>query len=74
MFLREAMFKADCDRCGVRFDPVKGGICTSCRMALCAEHLHGSFVQRLRVDLLGREAICPVCRTKGAVPHAGAAR
>ena len=74
MFLREGMFLADCDRCGVRFDPVRGGVCASCRMALCDEHLHGSLVQRLRVTLLGRESVCPVCREKGMATHASAAR
>ena len=76
MFLREGMFKADCDRCGARFDPVKGGVCASCREALCGDHLHGSLVQRIRVDLLGREAICPACRARGARANAspGAAR
>ena len=74
MYLREGMFKADCDRCGLRFDPVRGGVCTSCRMALCDEHLHGSLAQRIRVDFLGREAICPVCRAKGTRPHAGTTR
>ena len=74
MFLRESMFKADCDRCGVRFDPVKGGVCTRCRMALCDEHLHGSLAQRLRVNLLGREAVCPACRERGAATGASATR
>ena len=74
MFLREGMFKADCDRCGVLFDPVKGGVCARCRMALCDEHLHGSLVQRLRVDLFGREAVCPVCREKETATRASATR
>lgn len=76
MFLREGMFKIDCDRCGVRFDPVDGGVCSRCRQALCAEHLHGSLVQRIKVNLLGREATCPACRARGAATgtSAGAAR
>ena len=74
MFLREGMFKADCDRCGARFDPVNGGFCASCRMALCDDHLHGSVVQRLKVTLFGREAVCPLCRAKGATASTGAAR
>ena len=76
VFLRESMFKADCDRCGVRFDPIEGGFCASCGEALCAAHLHGSLVQRLKVSLLGRTSVCTACRAAGAKPTvtAGVAR
>jgi hypothetical protein len=43
-------------------------------MALCDEHLHGSLVQRLRVDLFGREAVCPVCREQETATRASATR
>ena len=69
-FFREGMFKADCDVCGVRFDPVQGGVCTVCKRILCRTHLYGSLAQRLRVTLFGAPAVCIYCRVaapRGAV-------
>jgi hypothetical protein len=51
----------ECEQCGRRFDLVSGGACARCRRALCAAHLHGSWVRRLIVDL-GAEPICVQCR------------
>lgn len=57
----ETEMATECDACGRRFDIVKGGVCEACRRILCAQHLHGSFFQRLRADLTGR-AVCNDCR------------
>lgn len=58
---RESMFKADCDACGSRFTPGRGGVCQQCRRILCEYHLHGSLMQRLRVAM-GAPPICVDCR------------
>lgn len=60
--------RTECDVCGVPFDLVKGGVCERCRRVLCARHLHGSFLRRLRVDL-GAPAVCLDCRA-GLTPSA----
>ena len=65
---RETQMRTECDACGVRFDLVKGGVCTTCRRILCAAHLHGSFFRRLLVDL-GAAARCLDCRA-GWIPAA----
>jgi hypothetical protein len=54
----------ECEACDVRFDLMHGGVCERCRRVLCYRHLHGSWVQRLRVDL-GRPAVCVQCRREG---------
>ena len=64
VFFRESMFKTDCERCGVRFDPVKGGVCEQCKRILCGDHLYGSLGQRLRVQLLGATPVCIYCRAE----------
>ena len=51
----------ECEECGIRFDLVAGGACAQCRKALCARHLHGSWVRRLLVDF-GAEPVCCSCR------------
>ena len=52
----------ECDVCGRRFDLVAGGGCVRCRKALCARHLHGSWLRRLLVDF-GAQPLCVACRT-----------
>jgi len=54
----------DCDLCGVRFHLNAGGACVKCRRALCARHLHGSWLRRLLVDL-GAAPLCVECRARG---------
>ncbi len=51
----------ECEQCGVRFDLIAGGACQRCRRALCARHLHGSWLRRLLVDF-GAPVICCDCR------------
>ena len=58
---RKSDVMTECDECDVRFDVVRGGVCTACRRILCFTHLHGSWVQRLRVDL-GAQTVCVRCR------------
>jgi hypothetical protein len=60
VFSRTVM-STECEVCGVRFDLVAGGGCMRCRKSLCAQHLHGSWFQRLRVDF-GAQPICCACR------------
>ena len=66
MFFRESIFKTDCDRCGARFDPIRGGVCEQCRRILCGEHLHGTRWQRLRTQLFGGPTVCIYCRAESA--------
>jgi hypothetical protein len=51
----------ECDACGRRFDLMKGGACERCGRVLCPQHLHGSTMRRLLVDL-GAAPICVSCR------------
>ncbi|MDQ4081260.1 MAG: DUF2043 domain-containing protein [Gemmatimonadota bacterium] len=50
-----------CERCGLPFEPMKGGLCQRCDRILCPTDLHGSTVARWRAALTGR-AICVECR------------
>lgn len=61
---RNSQVSTDCDQCKGRVDLIKGGVCTKCRRILCFQHLHGSFVRRLIVDL-GASAVCVRCRASG---------
>lgn len=63
-FFRKSDVRTECDACGYRFDIVHGGVCARCRRILCYSHLHGSWIQRVRVDL-GGEAVCVDCRRQG---------
>lgn len=58
---RRSIFTIDCDTCGVRFEPGAGGVCATCQRILCPQHLHGSWVRRMMVDV-GAPAICVECR------------
>ena len=62
---RNSQVSTDCDQCRGRVDLIKGGVCTQCRRILCEQHLHGSFVRRLMVDL-GAACICVRCRAGGS--------
>gem|GEM_PF-1262933 len=60
-FLQPSRVIATCDECRARFDPVRGGVCDSCRRLLCPTHYYGSFLRRLQ-GLLGFSPLCPACR------------
>ncbi|HET6701419.1 MAG TPA: hypothetical protein VFH14_06440 [Gemmatimonadaceae bacterium] len=53
----------DCERCGLPFEPIKGGLCPRCDRILCAADLHGDIFSRWKAALTGR-AICVECRAK----------
>jgi len=61
-FLRQSTFKWQCDKCGVFFTAGKGGVCTSCKRALCDEHMYGSFFEKLKARFSGSSALCVECR------------
>jgi hypothetical protein len=68
---RRSEFRADCERCGARFEPGRGGgVCARCRRILCDAHLHGSFLQRVRVAV-GAPAVCAQCRATSGSGGAG---
>jgi hypothetical protein len=67
LFARTEM-ATECDACRVRFDLMSGGVCESCKRILCFNHLHGSWLHRLRTEFGGRY-LCVDCRHRG-----GAAR
>ena len=56
----------DCERCGLPFEPMKGGLCQRCDRILCAADLHGDILSRWRAAITGR-AICVECRAKRGV-------
>ena len=58
---RKSMWTIDCDACGARFEPGTGGVCGKCQRILCPQHLHGSWLRRMAVDL-GVAAVCVECR------------
>ena len=68
-FLRSEM-ATECDVCEARFDLMTGGACVQCRRILCATHLHGSWLRRMRVDL-GAPSVCVDCRAGRPVPDSG---
>jgi hypothetical protein len=55
----------DCERCGLPFEPLKGGLCQRCDRILCPADLHGDVLSRWRAAITGR-AICVECRAKRA--------
>jgi len=63
---RQSEFKWQCDRCGLYFNAGKGGVCRSCKRALCSAHLYGSLFDRLKSSLSGKEARCPECRQQSS--------
>ena len=64
-FFRQSAFRWQCDKCGVFFTAGKGGVCSSCKRALCDDHLYGSFFTKLAAKLAGRTAACVECRARG---------
>lgn len=66
--LRESTVAAECERCGVRFDPVSGGVCSVCRRILCDAHLNGSFLRRART-WFGAAPVCVYCAAAGPAEH-----
>ena len=62
---RRSVITADCDACGMRFEPSQGGVCARCQRILCGRHLHGgSLWRRVRVEL-GARPVCVDCRLAG---------
>ncbi len=59
---RQSDFKWQCDHCGLFFDAGKGGVCRSCKRALCGAHLYGSLLDRLKASFSGKTPMCPECR------------
>jgi hypothetical protein len=55
----------ECERCGLPFEPMKGGLCQRCDRILCATDLHGDLFSRWKAALTGR-AICVECRQSRA--------
>jgi len=63
-YLRRTDLGTECDVCHERFDLMTGGTCERCRRILCARHLHGSWLRRMRHEL-GGAAVCPRCAEEG---------
>ena len=59
-YLRRTDLGTECDACGVRIDLMTGGTCERCKRILCARHLHGSWLRRMRHEL-GGPAVCVRC-------------
>lgn len=60
----KSIFKTDCDECGDRFTPGRGGVCVGCRRILCFKDLHGSIARHALV-YFGAKSLCVACRTEG---------
>jgi hypothetical protein len=58
----KSMFRWDCDECGLRFTPGRGGVCSSCKRSLCFVHLHGSVTRHVMV-YFGAPSLCVQCRS-----------
>ena len=59
-YLRRTDLGTECDACGERIDLITGGTCERCERILCARHLHGSWLRRMRHEL-GGPAVCVRC-------------
>ena len=59
---QRSMLGTECDACGGRVDLMQGGACESCRRILCFRHLYGSWLTRLRSEVVGGEPRCVDCR------------
>ncbi|HEX9083584.1 MAG TPA: hypothetical protein VF836_02510 [Gemmatimonadaceae bacterium] len=64
-FFRQSTFSWQCDKCKIFFKAGKGGVCPSCKRALCDEHLYGSFIEKVKARLSGVRAVCVECRAAG---------
>jgi hypothetical protein len=62
---RRSEFRWECERCGIPFEPGKGGVCPVCRQTLCDRHLHGSLRTKLLVSF-GVPLKCVGCRAAEA--------
>jgi hypothetical protein len=63
MMKRSPTVYMKCERCGLPFEPIKGGLCQRCDRILCAADLHGDLLSRWKAALTGR-AICVECRQR----------
>jgi len=63
-FFRQSTFRWQCDKCGVFFTAGKGGVCAECKRALCDDHLHGSFIEKMKARFSGRAVVCVECRAR----------
>ena len=62
VLFRQSAFKWECDECGVFFGAGKGGVCRSCKRALCSAHLYGSILGRLKSSFSSDPVRCLECR------------
>ena len=63
-FFRKSQFTWQCDKCGLFFSAGAGGVCLTCKRALCDAHLYGSFWEKVRARFSGERVICIECRAK----------
>jgi len=61
-FFRKSQFTWQCDKCGTFFSAGAGGVCRSCKRALCDQHLYGSFWQKLKARFSSDKPVCVACR------------
>lgn len=61
---RKSTFAWQCDKCGVYFAAGKGGVCQTCKRALCDHHLHGSFVSKMKSRFSSDRTVCAECSAK----------
>jgi len=47
------------------FKAGKGGVCPTCKRALCDTHLYGSFVEKVKARFSSERVVCVECRAKG---------
>jgi len=62
LIFRESIITTQCDRCRRVLSLSRMGVCAECREVLCDADLHGSLVQKLRVNLFGVHPVCVRCR------------
>jgi hypothetical protein len=48
----------------VFFGAGKGGVCSSCKRALCDFHLYGSFFEKLKARFSKERLACVDCRAR----------
>jgi hypothetical protein len=65
---QQSQIIAQCDKCRVRFDPVRGGYCDGCERLLCDAHYYGTGVRAL-LRFVGTKTLCPECRAAGRTGH-----
>ena len=67
-FFQRSLLGTECDACGGRVDLMQGGACDTCRRILCFRHLYGSWLARLRSEVLGAPPRCVECRAGRTPP------